>query len=287
MRVAANAVFFLLLDFVQSCTRAAELAIDKVASRGSVGRTDRVQQRRSVMTGLPSSLHTVKNRLDRCRYWWNPKIRIAFEVYVQSKSIRCAMPSIHSPQELLANEIREIYSAERQLSRVLPRLARKTDSSRLREMLDQRRERAAALIERLDEALEEMSISKGRQKNVAAEGLIDDMNHHLDEVDNEGFRDPLLLAAMQKIEHYCIAAWGTAAAMGRLLGEHKVAQAMERVLAEGKEFDNELTRLAEEEVNPRMMEGEGEEDEERDSDEDKVDPQGSSKRERTSRRGSR
>ena len=178
-----------------------------------------------------------------------------------TKRGRFVMRSMRSPQELLVTELKEIYSAERQLSRVLPRLAKQVSSDRLREMLDQRREQGAALIEQLDDAFEEMSVSKGRQKNVAAEGLIEDMTQHLDAVDDERFRDPLLLASMQKIEHYCIAAWGTAAAMGRLLKQQKAVQAMEQALNEGKEFDNEMTRLAEEEVNPRMVEGEKEEEE--------------------------
>lgn len=189
------------------------------------------------------------------------------------------MPALHSPQDLLATELKDIYSAERQLSRALPRLAKQVSSERLREMLDQRREQGAALIEQLDDALEEMNVSKGRQKNVAAEGLIEDMGHHLDDVDDEKFRDPVLLASIQKIEHYCIAAWGTAAAMGRLLGQQKVVKTMEQVLTEGKQFDDQMTRLAEEEVNPRMLEGdEGEEDEE--------EQEGSSRGRRSSRRRS-
>jgi ferritin-like metal-binding protein YciE len=192
------------------------------------------------------------------------------------------MRSMRSPQEMLATELREIYSAERQLSRALPRLAKQVSFDRLREMLDQRREQGATLIEQLDDAFEEMGVSKGRQKNVAAEGLIEDMTQHLDAVDDERFRDPLLLASMQKIEHYCIAAWGTAAAMGRLLKQQKVVQAMEQVLNEGKEFDNEMTKLAEEEVNPRMIEGADGEEEDGDEEEEQQGGQQASSRGRRS-----
>lgn len=202
------------------------------------------------------------------------------------------MRSMRSPQELLATELREIYSAERQLSRVLPRLGKQVGSDRLREMLDQRREQGANLIEQLDDAFEEMSVSKGRQKNVAAEGLIEDMTQHLDAVDDERFRDPLLLASMQKIEHYCIAAWGTAASMGRLLGQQKVVQAMEQLLKEGKQYDEEMTQLAEDEINPRMIEGdedEGEKPEEEEGEEENGQQgrgRSSSRSRRTSRRQS-
>jgi ferritin-like metal-binding protein YciE len=194
---------------------------------------------------------------------------------------------MRSPQELLASELKEIYSAERQLSRALPRVAKQVGSPRLREMLDQRREQGVALIEQLDEAFEEMNVSKGRQKNIAAEGLIEDMNQHLDAVDDDRFRDPLLLASMQKIEHYCIAAWGTAAAMGRLLKQQKAVQAMEQVLNEGKEFDNEMTRLAEEEVNPRMIESEEEEGEEQEGQEEEGEDEEEQGQQQGSSRGRR
>jgi ferritin-like metal-binding protein YciE len=173
------------------------------------------------------------------------------------------MPMLRSPEDLLATELKEIYSAERQLSRALPRLSKKVQSDRLREMLEERREQGAILIERIDDALEEMQVSKGRQKNIAAEALIEDMTQHAEEVENESLLDPLLLGSIQKIEHYCIAAWGTAAAMGRLLGQDTVVKTMERVLGEGKRFDDEMTKLAEEELNPRMLEGEQDEEQER------------------------
>ncbi|MBV9698085.1 MAG: DUF892 family protein [Gammaproteobacteria bacterium] len=171
------------------------------------------------------------------------------------------MPGLRSAEDILATELKQIHSAERQLSRVLPRLSKKVSSDRLREMLDQRREQGTMLIEQLDEALEDMEVSKGRVKNPAAEGLIDDTTQHLELVDDEKLIDPLLLASIQKIEHYCIAAWGTARSMGRLLEQEKVVKAMEQVLEEGKRFDEELTKLAEDEINPQML-SEGNEEEE-------------------------
>jgi hypothetical protein len=81
------------------------------------------------------------------------------------------------------------------------------------------------------------------------------MSQHIEESENEILVEPLLLASIQKIEHYCIAAWGTAAAMGRLLGQESVVETMEQVLEEGKRFDEEMTRLAEQEVNRGMLDG--------------------------------
>jgi len=178
------------------------------------------------------------------------------------------MPGLNSPRDMLATELKEIHSAERQLSRAMPRLMKKVSSERLRQMLDARLEQGSTLIEDVEDVLAEMEAPKARQKNIAAEGLIEDANHHLEEVRDETLVDALVLASVQKIEHYCIAAWGTAASMGRLLEQDKAVKAMERALGEGKRFDEELTKLAESDINPAMMaDGEeaGEEEEEADA----------------------
>ncbi|MBV8535411.1 MAG: DUF892 family protein [Alphaproteobacteria bacterium] len=180
------------------------------------------------------------------------------------------MTALRSPEDMFTTELKEIHSAERQLSRAIPRMSKKVSSQRLREILEQRLEQGEALIEKLEDALDEMEAPKARPKNIAAEGLIDDVNQHLEDVEDERLIDPLLLASVQKIEHYCIAAWGAARSMGELLGNDEVVKTMEEVLKEGKELDDEMTKLAEEEINPKMMsgaeeEGEGEEEESNES----------------------
>jgi ferritin-like metal-binding protein YciE len=189
------------------------------------------------------------------------------------------MPALRSAEDLLATELKQIHSAERQLSRALPRLAKQVDSDRLREMLERRREQGAGLIERIEDALEEMQAPKARQKNIIAEALIEDVNEHLGDIEEDALLDAFVLAAVQKTEHYCIAAWGTAAALARLLDEDEVVRTMEQVLDEGKRFDEEMTKLAEEEINPRMIEDgeeEGEEDEDLEGEEEDEDEESSS-----------
>jgi ferritin-like metal-binding protein YciE len=169
--------------------------------------------------------------------------------------------AIKSPQDLLTQEVREIHSAERQLSRAIPKLAKAAGSEKLREMLQRRREQGAILIEALDEALEEMQVSKGRVKNVAIEGLIEDATQHVEEIEDEKMLDAALIGAVQKVEHYCIAAWGTTRSMGHLFGQQKVVEAMERALEEGKRYDEQMTQLAESEINPAMLDGDDADDE--------------------------
>src|SRR5512132_3387025 len=168
--------------------------------------------------------------------------------------------ALQSPADLLTQELKEIHSAERQLSRALPKLAKAASSQRLREMIEKRREQSTTLIEAIDEALDELGTTRARKKNDAIEGLIEDANQHVEEISDKKMLDAALIGAVQKVEHYCIAAWGTVASMGRLFEKGKVVEAMERALEEGKRFDQEMTQLAETEVNPAML-GQDEESE--------------------------
>lgn len=157
------------------------------------------------------------------------------------------------PEELLITELRDIYSAEKQLTRVLPRLGKAVESDKVREMLDRRLDEGQRLTEDLEKAFEELETSPGRKKNVAAEGLIADAQEHVQEIEKGPALDAVLIGAVQKTEHYCIAAWGTAKAFAGALGQTTVQQAMDRALKEGKSFDEQLTRLAEKEINPTVV----------------------------------
>jgi ferritin-like metal-binding protein YciE len=155
--------------------------------------------------------------------------------------------------ELLLTELREIYSAEKQLSRALPRFSKALTTDTVREAFDRRLEQGQRLTEGLDRAFEELEASPGRKKNVAAEGLIADAQEHIQEIEKGQALDAVLIAAMQKLEHYCIAAWGTSKSIAAGLGEQAVVEAMQTALDEGKQLDEELTRLAEEELYPVML----------------------------------
>ncbi|HYF57171.1 MAG TPA: DUF892 family protein [Salinarimonas sp.] len=164
------------------------------------------------------------------------------------------MPQIKNAEQLAAKGLKEIHSAERQLIRQLPKLSKAVEHEGLRTMLERRREMGEQLIEDLDEIFDEIDVRAGRKKNNTAEGLIEDVNEHLEEIQEPAVRDAALLAGVQKVLHYCIAAWGTSRSMGELLGQQRVVEVMQAVLDEGKRMDEELTDLAEKEVNPRMLE---------------------------------
>ena len=163
-------------------------------------------------------------------------------------------PALKSPTDLLTKELKEIYSAERQLSRTLPRLIKAVKTDSVRQELERRQEQGAKLMEELDEVLEEIGTTKARPKNAAVEGLIEDINEHREQIQDERMQEVALIGGIQKVEHYCIAAWGTSASIARALKQQRAVKAMEQALENGKQLDKELTEIAEGEVNPRMIE---------------------------------
>lgn len=164
--------------------------------------------------------------------------------------------------DLMSMELRQIHSAENQLVRMLPRMAKMVESDELRDCFEKRLEQGERLIEDIDEIFDELEESPGRQKNVAAEGLITDAREHLQEIEPGPALDAVAVASIQKTEHYCIAAWGTAKALGEALGQQRVVACMDRALNEGKEFDRELTKLAEEDLTPALLSMSTEEEDE-------------------------
>lgn len=165
------------------------------------------------------------------------------------------------PMEMLHTELAEIHSAENQLIKASPRVSKAVENETLRQMLERRVEQAEQLVEDIDGIFEEMGHKMPRKKNVAAEGLLRDALEHIQEIQRGPALDATLVGAVQKLEHYCIAAWGTTRAFAQAMDEETTVDVMERVLEEGKAMDEELTELAEREINPAMIEA-GEEMEE-------------------------
>jgi ferritin-like metal-binding protein YciE len=172
-------------------------------------------------------------------------------------------------QEILVTELQEIHSAEKQLARLIPRLAKAADNETLQECIEERLEEGEQILADVESALEELEATPGRKKNVAAEGLVNDMKEHVQELQQGPALDTVLIGALQKTEHYCMAAWGTVKALAQATGQQDLVGAMERALEEGSAYDERLTQLAESEITPELQsQGEGMEAEE---DEDRLD----------------
>jgi ferritin-like metal-binding protein YciE len=173
-----------------------------------------------------------------------------------------------SATELLVLELQQIHSAESQLSRALPRLNKVVESQTLRDMLELRLQQGEQVISDVESALDELDESPGRRKNAAAEGLINDAREQIQEIEAGPALDAVLIAGIQKTEHYCIAAWGTVRSLAQATNQKDAVQAMERALQEGKKFDEQLTQLAEEEITPELLQAGADESAEADDEEE-------------------
>jgi ferritin-like metal-binding protein YciE len=122
--------------------------------------------------------------------------------------------------------------------------------------LDERVEEGERVLQEVESALEELEESPGRRRNVAAEGLIADVREHVQEIEPGPALDAVVIAGIQKTEHYCIAAWGTARSLAQAVEEDTTVEAMQRALDEGGPFDQKLTKLAEEEITPALLSAE-------------------------------
>lgn len=184
----------------------------------------------------------------------------------KSSSRRAARKESPDATQLLTLELQEIHSAENQLARMLPRVIKAAESETLQQMLEQRMQQGERLIESLEAVFDEMESSPGRKKNVVAEGLINDMREHIQEIEQGPALDAVLIAAIQKTEHYCIAAWGTSRSLAQAVGQETTVDAMQRALDEGKTMDEQLTELAEGEITPQLLTEEMGEEEGEESD---------------------
>jgi ferritin-like metal-binding protein YciE len=184
--------------------------------------------------------------------------------------------SIQSPQELLLHELHGIEDAESEASQALEEQMEEVENSKLRKLLERRLKQGERLQKEIKRNLQKLNGESEGRENEAARGLIRDSLRLLQEVETPEMKEAVLIAGVQKLEHYCIAVWGTVRAMAEELGVDDLVQTMERAVEEGYELDEELTKLAEARINPSALEaGEGsdeeEDEEEEDEDEDEDD----------------
>lgn len=164
--------------------------------------------------------------------------------------------TIHTPQELLAYELQTIEDAEMQASEAIKQMTQSVENGQLRTALEQRLKQGERILKDVQKSLDKLD-GKGRgTQNAAARGLIQETERLMKEIRDPDMQQAVLIAGIQKLEHYCIAAWGTVKAMAQECGEQDLAKAMDRALTEGYQLDEKMTKLAEQRVNPTALEGE-------------------------------
>jgi ferritin-like metal-binding protein YciE len=183
--------------------------------------------------------------------------------------------AIESLEELMLEELREIYSAERLALRAYPRLRKAIKTQSLREAVERHTEQTKEQIERLGQVFETMEAKTRGKTCHAMQGLIEEAQEHMEADLSPELLEVMLVADLQKVEHFEIAAYGSAKAHAEALGMDEAAQLLGETLNEEKETDTLLNQIAMEEVNPQAvgeMEGdaEGVEDEQEDEQQDEA-----------------
>lgn len=148
-------------------------------------------------------------------------------------------------EDLFIHELSDVYSAEKQITKALPRMARASTNPLLAEAFTMHLEETQGQIERIDQVVEVTGFKLKRMKCVATEGLIEEGKELLDEIEKGPVLDAALIGACQKIEHYEIAAYGTLVAMAKHLGLTEAAKLLGETLAEEKGADERLSAIAE------------------------------------------
>ena len=165
-------------------------------------------------------------------------------------------------RELYLDELKDLYNAENQLIKALPKLAKASTSDELREGLEEHLEQTKGHVERLEQIFEAMDESPKGKKCAGMEGLVKEGSEVMDEDFEGAVMDAALIGAAQRVEHYEIAAYGTVIAFANQLGESEHASLLKETLEEEKEADEKLTSLSEEINSQATSEGMGSEEEE-------------------------
>ncbi|ASZ10589.1 ferritin-like domain-containing protein [Chitinophaga pendula] len=156
--------------------------------------------------------------------------------------------------KLFLDELKDIYWAEKNLVKALPKMQKGATSEELASAIADHVEQTKEHVSRLEqvfEMLEERAVAK---KCEAMEGLIEEGKQVLEDTDEDSMvRDAGIIIASQKIEHYEIAAYGSLYTLASKMGHDEVAQLLEQTLAEEKETDSLLTNIAESTVNDEAL----------------------------------
>jgi ferritin-like metal-binding protein YciE len=155
--------------------------------------------------------------------------------------------------ELLENQLKDLYDAEYRIMEALPKIADKATNASLKKAFRDHLRQTEKHIERLKSVFEHRGIEPTREKCEAIVGLIQEGDELLDASGDSNVLDAGLIAAAQRVEHYEIAGYGTARAFSRQLSDEYSAELLEQTLDEEKSTDQQLTEIAEARVNPASV----------------------------------
>jgi ferritin-like metal-binding protein YciE len=150
-----------------------------------------------------------------------------------------------SLQDLFVDELKDLYSAENQLLKAIPKMAKAATSKDLKAGFEKHLKQTQGHVERLEQVCEEMEVSPKGKTCKAMEGLVKEGGEVIKEDMEPEVKDAALIAAAQRVEHYEMAGYGCVRTYATLLGNTKAARLLQQTLDEESDTDKALTQLAE------------------------------------------
>ena len=152
-------------------------------------------------------------------------------------------------EDLYTDLLKDLYSAEKQLVKALPKMVKNAESPDLQKAFQEHLRQTEGHVERIERIFTELDGSPRGKKCVGMEGLIEEGNELMQEDVEPDVLDAGMIAAAQKVEHYEIASYGTARAWAQRLGYDNAARLLQETLEEESMANEKLTRIAESHVN--------------------------------------
>jgi ferritin-like metal-binding protein YciE len=182
----------------------------------------------------------------------------------KGRQIKTVNEETHSSKlnKLFEDELKDIYWAEKALTKAIPKMIKQATSEELVSALEEHLQVTEDQVERVEQVFELIEAKAQAKKCEAMDGLIKEAERRMKETESGVVRDAAIIAAAQKVEHYEIAAYGTLCAYAKVLGLKEVAELLQKTLDEEKEADETLTEIAESSVNVEALEEESVEGEE-------------------------
>jgi ferritin-like metal-binding protein YciE len=159
--------------------------------------------------------------------------------------------SVDTMRDLFVFELRDVYHAEKQLLKALPKMARAAKAPELQQAFQAHHAETETHVERIESIFDELATAKRGRHCEAMEGLVDEGEERIEELPEGELRDAALIVAAQKVEHYEIASYGSLVALANQLKLDAIAQRLAETEAEEKKADEDLTQLATKQINPR------------------------------------
>lgn len=151
--------------------------------------------------------------------------------------------SVDTVEKLLIDELKDLYSAEKQITRALPKMAKNAANDELKMAFETHLKETEGQIKRLDRVFEILGKSSGGKTCKGMHGLLEEGSETMEETEGE-VRDAAMICAAQKVEHYEMAGYGSVRTWAQQLGQKEIADLLQQTLDEEGETDHKLTQLA-------------------------------------------